>query len=92
VIAQLDFFVSMSHIIIPFQSCGPFLQLVFCCISIMFVNGYLTTCFLKIKNEDFETDDSYKGKKMAYDTLLNDYVSVLAKHFELLDCIFLDPN
>jgi hypothetical protein len=84
----------MSHIKIPFKSGGPVLQLVFRFMSIMVVNGYLTTCLLKLKNEDFETDDSYNSvrKKIANETSLNDYVKVLAKHFELPDCMFQDPN
>jgi hypothetical protein len=79
----------MSHIKVPMKSGGPVLQLVFCFISIMVVNGYLMTCLLKLKNEGFETDESYNGvkKKMANETSLNHYVKVFAKHFELPDCI-----
>jgi hypothetical protein len=38
----------LFHIKIPFKRAGPVLQLVFCFISIMVVNGYLTTSLLKL--------------------------------------------
>jgi hypothetical protein len=70
------------------------LQLVFRFISIMVVNGYLTTSLMKLSPEDFQTEDSYTSvkKSMANNNTLNDYIKDMAKTFEIPDCLFQEPS
>jgi hypothetical protein len=80
----------LSHIKIPFQKGGPVLQLIFRFISIMVVNGHLTSSLLKLTQEDFDNEDSYNDirKRMSNSSTLNDFVKILATHFELPGCMY----
>jgi hypothetical protein len=80
----------LSHIKIPFQKGGPVLQLIFRFISIMVVNGHLTTSLLHLGQEDFDNDESYNDirKRMSNSSSLNDYVKILATNFELPGCMY----
>jgi hypothetical protein len=84
----------LSHIKIPFKRAGPVLQLVFRFISIMIVNGHLTTNLLKLSVEDFEGDESYNDirQKMCKEGALTDYVKTLATNFEIPGCMLAESN
>jgi hypothetical protein len=58
--------------------------------SIMVVQGYQTTGLMKLKPGYFASIDSCNGvkKMMSHESILNNYVKVVATNFELPDFLF----